>query len=72
MGRVKEMLMKQQDMIFEMELSYVQWSSDNFIEPTEAELSLMERDLNRSLAVENLMITQSPMIRPDYQPYIGA
>lgn len=69
MGRVKEMFMKEQELMFEMELGYEQWLSENFTEPTEEELYLMERDLKQSLAVENQIIAQSPSNRPDYQPY---
>lgn len=72
MGRVKEMFMKEQELMFEMELGYEQWLSENFIEPTEEELCLMERDLNRSLSLKNQIIAQSPINRPDYQPYLGA
>jgi len=72
MGRVKEILMQQQEMMFEMELGYEQWISENFTEPTEDELHLMERDLNRSLAVKNQMIPQYSANRPDYQPLLGA
>jgi hypothetical protein len=72
MGRVKEMFMKEQEMMFEMELGYEQWLRNNFTQPTGDELHLMERDSCKSLAVENQMIAQYSANRPDYQPYIGA
>ena len=72
MGRVKEMFTKEQELMFEMELGYEQWLSVNVTEPTGDEISLMERDLNKSLAVENKMIAHYSANRPDYQSYLGA
>lgn len=55
----------------EFEISYSKWLMEVFTEPSEGELDEMERDLNRSLAEENRIITLKPANNQYYQPLQG-
>lgn len=56
----------------EFEISYTKWLYEAFSEPSVEELNEMERDLNRSLTVENRIVTLKPLNNPYYQPLQGA
>jgi hypothetical protein len=56
----------------EFEISYSKWPREAFNEPSVEELDEMERDLCRSLTVENRIVTLKPLNNPFYQPYQGA
>lgn len=70
--KVKDALMRQQEMMFEMELSYREWLRDNFTEPSEEEINDMERDFYKSLTAGNKIISCRPLNNQNYDPIIGA
>lgn len=70
--KVKDALMRQQEMMFEMELSYREWLRDNFTEPSEEEINDMERDFYKSLTAGNKIISCRPLNNENYNPIIGA
>lgn len=70
--KIKDMLMQQQEMMFEIELSYGEWLKNNFTEPSEEEINEMERDFCKSHYRSNSIIPFRSLNNENYNPIIGA
>jgi len=72
MGKVKDKLIQQQDKEFELDLSYQEWLRDNFNQPSEDEINMMEQDCNKSNPINNQIIATKPLNNQTYNPLKGA
>jgi len=72
MGKVKEKFTQENIKEFELNLSYQEWLRDNFHEPSEDEINMMEQDYNKSNPINNQIIVTKPLNNKTYNPLKGA
>ena len=72
MGKVKEKFTQENIKEFELDLSYQEWLRDNFNQPSEDEINMMEQDCNKSNPINNQIITTKPLNNETYNPLKGA
>jgi len=65
--KVKEHYIQEQQREFELDLSYAEWLRDNFSEPSEVELDLMEEDFLQSSSADNQIIAHKPLNNFNYE-----
>ena len=68
MSRVKENYLQQQEQEAAIDLSYEEWLRDNFKQPSEVELDMMEEDLKKSSCLCNRIVPHKPLNNPTYNP----
>ena len=72
MSKVKEKFTQENIKEFELNLSYQEWLRDNFNQPSEDEINMMEQDCNKSNCINNQIIVTKPLNNEAYNPLKGA
>ena len=68
MAKVKEQMMKEQELEFEQELSYQEYLLDNFSEPSGVEIINMAREILRPSTFHEMMWSVFAANNVGYQP----
>ena len=68
MGKVSQHYLDEQELEFELELSYMEWRRTGLQKAIEIELDKNERDSDESLSAKNRIITDSPLNNHNYTP----
>jgi hypothetical protein len=71
--KMKDKLLQDQQLEFELELAYREWLRDNFSQPSESEVNEMEQDyLKQPYYRANHILSERALNNADYCPIIGA
>lgn len=71
--KMKDKLLQDKQLEFELELSYKEWMRDNFSEPSESEIDEMEDDyIKQPYYRSNRILSERALNNADYNPIIGA
>jgi hypothetical protein len=71
--KMKDKLLQDQQLEFELELAYREWLRDNFKEPSESDIDNMEQDyIIQPYYRGNRILSERALNNPDYCPIIGA
>ena len=69
--KVKDKFIQVQQKELELDLSYQEWLRDNFNEPSEEEMIMMEKEFYKPFSV-NKIISLKPLNNKTYNPLKGA